>query len=187
MRTRLARGNRGYRVRAFIHCCIDDQKFDGEREGIWKRWGFFYDAASHFEGITGIDFSTNADFPEPVKRMQFHKMRAIEHGAIERGIPVIANARWGTAETWGYCYDALPEKEPLCVGVVGSGINGVENRPVFDAGLRKLIEVKRPPALVVIGSANYPIFKELRDSGIAIYQYDGETCSHFKGKGGSRV
>lgn len=183
----VARGNRSYRIRAFIHCCIDDRKFDGEREGIWKRWRFFYEVASHFEGITGIDFSTYADFPEPVKRMQFHKMRAIEHGAIERGIPVIANARWGTAETWEYCYDALPEEEPLCIGVVGSGINKIENRPMFDAGLHKLVELKRPSALVVIGSTNYPIFQEMHDSGIAVYQYDGETCSHFKGKGGRRV
>ena len=28
-------------------------------------------------------FRTLADFPEPVKRIQFHKMRVIEHGAIQ--------------------------------------------------------------------------------------------------------
>ncbi|MGN0262147.1 MAG: DUF4417 domain-containing protein [Eggerthellaceae bacterium] len=184
---RIASGDKDYHVNAFIHCCTDDQNFDGEREGIWKKWEHFYDVASHFDGITGIDFSTNADFPEPLKRYQFHKMRAIEHGAIQRGIPVIPNARWGTPETWEYCFDGIPEGEMLCVGTVGSGLGNIENRPTFDAGLRMLIALKRPPALTVIGSEKYPIFREVRESGIAIFQYDGETCSYFKEKGGRYV
>ena len=36
----MAKGLRDYHVDAFIHCYIDDQKFDGEREGIWKQWRF---------------------------------------------------------------------------------------------------------------------------------------------------
>ena len=30
----IAAGDYNYHINAFIHCCIDDQKFDGEREGI---------------------------------------------------------------------------------------------------------------------------------------------------------
>ena len=183
----IAAGNRSYHVNAFIHCCTDDQNFDGEREGIWKRWKFFYEVASHFDGILCVDFSTNADFPEPVKRHQFHKMRAIEHGAIRRGIATIPNARWGTKETWGYCFDALPENDVLSVGIVGSGYGNLENRPMFDAGMRKLVELKRPKALVVIGSTNYPIFDEVRDAGVEVFQIDGTTCTYFKSKGADDV
>lgn len=183
----VAAGNRDYRVKAFIHCCIDDQKFDGEHEGIWKRWGFFYEVASHFDGVLCVDFSTYADFPEPVKRYQFHKMRAIEHGAIQRGIPVIPNARWGTSETWSYCFDALPEGEMLSIGTVGSGLKNIENRPMFDEGIRKLIEFKHPSSLVIVGSANYPIFAEVRSMGIEIFQIEGETSKHFKTKGAQDV
>ena len=179
---KMAKGLRDYHVDAFIHCYIDDQKFDGEREGIWKQWRFFYEVAGHFDGILGVDFSTNADFPEPVKRIQFHKMRVIEHGAIRRGIPTIVNARWGTQETWSYCFDALPENDALCIGAVGSGLRNLENRPMFDAGLRRLIELKHPETLVVVGSANYPIFDEVRASGITVVQLDGETSRHFKQK-----
>ena len=184
---RVAAGKRSYHAHAFIHCCIDDQKFDGEREGIWRKWRFFYEVASHFDGITGIDFSTNADFPEPLKRYQFHKMRAIEHGAIQRGIPVIPSARWGTPETWGYCFDALPESSTLFVGVVGSGLNSLENRPVFDAGLLELVRQKKPKAIVVIGSANYKVFQDLRDLGITVHQLDSETSTFFKTRGGLDV
>lgn len=184
---RISAGERDYHVPAFIHCCIDDQKFDGEREGIWRRWEFFYEVASHFDGIAGVDFSTNADFPEPLKRHQFHKMRAIEHGAIQRGIPVIPNARWGTPETWGYCFDALPESSTLFVGVVGSGLGNIENRPVFEAGLRELVGRKSPHTIVVVGSANYQVFRDLEKQGITIHQLDGETSAFFKTKRGSDV
>lgn len=178
---------RGYHVDAFIHCCIDDQKFDGEREGIWKKWKFFYEVASHFDGITGIDFSTYADFPEPLKRYQFHKMRVIEHGAIHRSIPVIPNARWGTPETWTYCFDGLPDSSVLSVGTVGSGLKKIENRPVFEAGLLELVRQKSPIAIVVIGSSNYRIFDEIENQGVTIHQLDGETSSFFKTKGGADV
>lgn len=183
----IAIGNKNYHENSFIHCCIDDQKFDGENEGIWKKWKFFYSVASHFDGITGIDFSTNADFPEPVKRFQLYKMRVIEHGAIQRAIPVIPNARWGTQETWNYCFDGLPESSTLCIGAVGSGLNCLENRSLFEMGLRELIKQKKPRALVVIGSAKYQIFQEAQDKGIEVHQFDSETCSFFKKKGGANV
>lgn len=183
-RQEIAKGHSDYHVKAFIHCYTDDQNFDGEREGIWRKWDFFYEVAAHYDGISGIDFSTNADFAEPIKRIQFYKMRALEHGAIQRGIPVIINARWGTPETWSYSLYDLPENEILAIGVVGSGINKLENRPMFDAGLREIIRVKKPPALVVIGSSNYPVFLDVKAADVVIHQFDGETNAFFKSRRG---
>lgn len=178
----LKEGKPDYRIGAFVHCYIDDPKFDGEREGIWKRPEKFYEVVSHFEGMLGIDFSTNADFPEPVKRFQFHRMRTMEYGANVRGLALVPNARWGTEETWPYCFDGLPEGKPLSVGTVASGLRELENRPVFEAGLRLLVKQKHPSALVVVGSANYSVFDELRDQGVKIVQIDGDTSRHFGSK-----
>ena len=186
-KARIANGDRNYHVEAFIHCLVDDYEFDGVREGIWKKWDFFYKVASHFDGIAGIDFSTYADFPEPLKRYQFHKMRVMEHGANQRGIPVAPNARWGTEETWDYCFDALPVEGMLSVGTVGSGIRRIENRPVFEAGIRELVKRTRPSSLVVVGSDRHPVFRDLESEGIAIYQFDGKTSSYFKMRGGRDV
>lgn len=177
-------GNGDYHIDAFIHCYIDDQKFDGSRGGIWKNWKRFFEIAHHFGGILGVDFSVYADFPEPVKRHQFHKMRAIEHGAAFRGIPVIPNARWGTRETWPYCYDALPDQSMLSIGAVGSGLHCLENRPMFEAGLNELIRLKHPTALVVVGSDRYPIFEEVRKRDIEVYQHDGPTSAFWSSNGG---
>ena len=37
--------------------------------------------------------------------------------------------------------------------------------------------------LVVVGSANYPIFDEVRALGIKVIQFDGETSANFKERG----
>lgn len=176
----LKSGNADYHINAYLHCYIDDTKFDGEREGIWEKPERFYAIASHYDGILGIDFSTNADFPEPIKRNQFYKMRAMEYGANARNISLYANARWGTKETWKYCYDGLPKGQALCVGTVASGLRKLENRPVFEAGLRELVKLKHPPKLIIVGSASYEIFDELRRQGIEIIQFDGPTSCHFQ-------
>ena len=104
-----------------------------------------------------------------------------------RNFAVIPNARWGTQETWSYCYDALPERDMLSIGVVGSQLHKLENRPVFEAGIRELIRRKHTSALVVVGSTNYQVFNELRSQGIKIYQYDGPTCAYYKGKEADNV
>lgn len=171
-----------YHIGAFVHCYIDDPKFDGDREGIWSNPERFFKIVSHFGGVLGVDFSTNADFPEPVKRHQFYKMRVIEHAANVREVPLIPNARWGTPETWPYCFDGLPDGRPLSVGTVASGLRKLENRPVFEAGLRELVRLKHPTALVVVGSASCAIFGELRARGVTIVQIDGDTNRRLSGK-----
>lgn len=39
------------------------------------------------------------------------------------GIPVINNVRWGTEETWEYCFDGIPYNSIVAIGTVASGIN----------------------------------------------------------------
>lgn len=117
-----------------------------------------------------------------MKRFQFYRMRAMEYGANVRGLALVPNARWGTAETWPYCFDGLPEGRPLSVGTVASGLRELGNRPVFEAGLRELVKLKRPSALVVVGSANYEVFEGLREQGIEIAQIDSDTNRRFSSK-----
>lgn len=186
-RMNIAAGNHLYRIHAFIHCYVDDQKFDGKRTSIWTHPGFFYEVASHFDGITGIDFSTYADMLAPLRDYQFYRMRTIEHGAILSDIPLIPNARWGTSATWESDFAPLPEHSPLSIGTVGSGLRRLENRPVFDAGIKELIRLKQPTVLVIYGSARYPIFDEIRSAGIEVLQFDSATAIRFKRLGAAHV
>ena len=98
-------------------------------------------------------------------------------GSNDKG--VINNVRWGTEETWRYCWDGIPHNSIVAVGTVASGLRYLENRPVFEAGLREMVRVLTPHTIIVYGSANYPVFDELREKGIYIKAFPSRMDEVF--------
>ena len=104
------------------------------------------------------------------------------------GISVINNVRWGTEETWEYCFDGIPYNSIVAIGTVASGIKKLDNRPDFETGLFKMVEVLNPLTIIVYGSANYNCFKKLSDMGIQIISFPSDTSLAFESKkGGTHV
>lgn len=175
----MQRGNKEYKVDGFVHFFIDDQKFDGKRSSIWLYPEKALEIIKHFSGIIAPDFSTYADFPEPLKKWNYYRMCAFGYWAGKQGVPVISNCRWGTEETWLYCFDGNPSNSMLAIGVVASGIRHLENRPLFEQGLFKMVEQLHPHTIIVYGSANYACFDELRKQGINVVSYPSKTSLAF--------
>lgn len=178
-RREIKRGHHDYRVNAFIHFYIDDQKFDGKKSSIWSYPEKALDIISHFSGSISPDFSTNSDFPDPLKRWNFYRMNAFGYWIGAHGIPVISNVRWGTEETWPYCFDGNPQNSMLSIGSVASGIRLLKNRALFEAGLFKMVSLLHPHTLIVYGSANSPCFDILRARGIQIIPFASKTNEAF--------
>lgn len=107
-RRELRRKNINFNYPAFVCFYEDDHEFDSIF-GIWFRSGQAYKILRHFSGIITPDFSTYQDFPCPLKLWNTYRMRAFGHwyGTICGG-NVINNVRWGTSETYGYCFDGIP-------------------------------------------------------------------------------
>ena len=175
-------GNKDYHMDAFIHFYIDDQKFDGKRSSIWLYPEKALEIICHFAGIISPDFSTNADFPKPLKAWNIYRMNAFGYWIGSLGIPVISNSRWGTSETWQYCFDGNPHHSIIAVGTVASGIRLIKNRPLFEDGLFRMVEVLQPHTILVYGSSNYPCFEVLREMGINIVCYPSKTSMAFAGR-----
>lgn len=173
-------GKANYHVPAHIHFYLDDRKFDGPCSGIWANPDRLIEVARHFDGVMGIDFSTNADMPDPIKRHQVYRMRALERYVASRGIDVVQNLRWSGPETWDYFLDALRHHAPLSLGTVGSGLDLLENRPPFERGLLHAVSELEPTMLYVVGSASCPVFDEVRRMGTRVIQFDGPTAAAFK-------
>ena len=178
------KANSDFHVNAYVHFYIDDQKFDGLREGIWAKPYAALDIIRHFAGAITPDFSTNADFPDPIKRYNTYRMRLFGCFLVNNGITVINNVRWGTEETWDYCFDGIPFNSIVAIGTVASGINKLENRPLFNAGFDKMINLLAPRTIIVYGSANYDCFKQLSESGIQIISFPSQTSLAFSAKKG---
>ena len=164
-------GHTDYFVRAYIHFWIDDQKFDGNRKGIWASPYEALEIINHFDGIFTPDFSTNADFPEPIKIYNTYRMRAFGKWIGSNNKGVINNIRWGAEETWKYCWDGVPHNNIVAIGTVASGLRYRSNQPIFENGIREMVRVLNPHTIVVYGSANHAVFNELRKQGIFIKNF----------------
>ncbi len=181
-RKNLARKNENYYVDAYINWYLDDYKFDGPR-GICQNHDHVLKVSTHFAGIITPDFSTYQDFPEPIKLYATYRMRAYGYWLGKQGINVINNVRWGTEETYDYCFEGIPQNSIVSIGTVGGGPRRITNRKRFETGLYKMVEVLKPHTILIYGSANGECFDELRKRGIIIVSYQSKTARVFEGRG----
>lgn len=179
----IAAGHKNYHIHAFIHFYMDDQKFDGPRTSIWLYPNQALSIFLHFDGIIAPDFSTYADFPEPLKLWNFYRMNAFGYWVSTMGIPVISNVRWGTPETWDYCFDGNDQNNMVAIGTVASGARLIDNRPLFENGFKQFVKVKEPHTIIIYGSANYQCIKDAEKMGITIISFPSKTSQAFERKG----
>ena len=172
-------GSQNFFHNAYVCFYIDDYKFDSSR-GIWNCPEKAYSVLSHFAGIITPDFSTNQDFPDPLKRFNTYRMRTFGYWCGKRGQKVINNARWGTEETFSYCFDGIPINSIVAIGTVASSLRSYSGMKIFNTGIKEMISRLHPHTILIYGSANYPIFKELQNKGIHIVTYPSETNLYFK-------
>ncbi|MBQ7704764.1 MAG: DUF4417 domain-containing protein [Selenomonadaceae bacterium] len=154
---------KNFSVDAFVHFYIDDYKFDSNN-GIWANWRGALKILKHFAGIITPDFSTNSDFPEPLKIWNTCRMRTFGYwyGVLQGGA-VINNVRWGKKETFKYCFDGIPKNSIVAIGTVASGLKSLKNRELFTVGFEKMLKVLKPKTILVYGSDNYECFDKVRN------------------------
>lgn len=172
--------NHNFFINSFIVFYLDDYKFDGKRTSIWSYPNNALKVIRHFAGIVTPDFSTFADFPDPIKRYNTYRMRAFGCWMNALNIPVINNVRWGTFETWSYCFAGIPKGSSVAIGSVASGIRKLDNRPIFEEGLKKMIAVIKPKRIFFYGSANYSFINDLHNQGIELISIPSKTNQAYK-------
>lgn len=178
----MVKGAKGYHIDAFIHFYTDDCKLDGPKDGIWQKPRKAIEVMRHFDGIITPDYSTYHDFPEPLKTYNIYRMRTFGYWAGSNGVAVVNNVRWGTEESWRYCFSGIPKRSTVCIGTVGGSPRKLRDRMRFNAGFNEMIRRVEPETILVVGSASYPCFEKARECGIKVVQFDSETARAFKEK-----
>ncbi len=164
---------------AFVCWYLDDYKFDGPR-GIWHDYNFALKVLCHFEGAITPDFSTYQDFPEPLKIYNTYRMRAFGYWLGVNGIPVINNVRWGTSESFRYCFDGVEKNSIIAIGTCGGSPGKHIDRKRFEVGLAELVNRLQPHTIVIYGSANYDCFEKIKRQGINIVAFSSKTAKAFE-------
>lgn len=178
-RRQLLKGNKDFLHMAYVCFYEDDHEFDS-KNGIWFNSSRAYRILCHFAGIITPDFSTYQDFPIPLKYWNTYRMRAYGYwyGTI-CGHAVINNVRWGTPETYSYCFDGIPKNSIVAIGTVGGSPRKLIDRERFEKGLFEMVRVLLPHTIIVYGSANYPCFDKLCEQGINIVAYPSRKALAF--------
>ncbi len=176
---RIASKDYNFFVDAYVCWYIDDYKFDGPR-GIWHDSKCALKVLRHFAGAITPDFSTYQDFPEPLKIYNTYRMRVFGYWLGRNGIAVVNNVRWGTSETFRYCFVGIPRGSIIAIGTCGGSPFKLEDRKRFEDGLEELIKVLCPHTIIVYGSASYPCFDQLIDQGIKVISYPSQTAQAFE-------
>ena len=158
---------------------MDDYKFDGKR-GIWQEPQKALERLKKYAGVITPDFSPYQDMPEPLKVYNTFRTRAFGYWLTTQGINVINNVRWGTPETFWYCFDGIQKHSTVAIGTVASGLRLLENRQRFEDGLREMVRVIEPRKIIVYGSSKYQFFTDLTESGIEIVSFSSKTATAFE-------
>ena len=172
-------GNTDFYCNAFVCFYLDDYKFDGVH-GIWHDSKRALEILRHFAGVITPDFSTYQDFPEPLKIYATYRMRLIGYWLGKNGIGVINNIRWGTSETYRYCFDGIPTDSVVAIGTVGGSPRKLVDRKRFEDGFYVMVKKLKPHTIVVYGSANFPCFEWARSIGIKVISFESRTCRAHK-------
>ncbi len=175
----LAKGNKLFRYHAYVCFYLDDHKFDGS-SGIWHNCKYALRVLSHFSGAITPDFSTFQDFPCALKIYQTYRMRLFGYWLGTNGISVINNVRWGSSETYSYCFEGIPRHSVVAIGTVGGSPRAIIDRERFESGFFKMLEILAPETIIVYGSANYVCFEEARRRGIIIVSFQSKTARAYE-------
>ncbi len=168
---------------AFVCFYEDDQNFDGKKKGIWVYPKNAYNVLRHFSGIITPDFSTYQDFPISLKIYNTYRMRAFGYWyGTKCRKNVINNVRWGTKETYCFCFDGIPKNSIVAIGTVGGSPFKLLDRKRFVDGLEEMVKKILPSGIIVYGSANYPCFKKLKEQGIKIFEFPSRTNSYYQNR-----
>lgn len=172
--------DKNYFCDSFVCFYTDDYKFDGSRSSIWLFPWLALRILKHYRGIITPDFSTYQDFPFPLKIWNTFRMRAFGYWAGKQGLEVINNVRWGTPETYSYCFDGIEKNSVVAIGTVGGSPRKLIDRTRFENGLNEMVKSLMPHTIIVYGSSDYACFDTLRNQGIIIVSYQSQTSSVFE-------
>ncbi len=175
----LARSDRNFFYDAVVCFYMDDYKFDGPR-GIWHDSAQALKVLSHFAGVITPDFSTYQDFPEPIKIYNTYRMRAFGYWLGRNGVPVTNNVRWGTPESYRYCWDGIPKNSMVAIGTAGGSPRKLADRRRFEDGLFEMVRILQPHTILVYGSDHYACFDVLRAQGIQVRAFPSKTATAFE-------
>ena len=126
-----------------VHFYITDQQF----ERVWNFPDRYGVALSEFGAVVGTDFSVYTDFPPAMAIYNTYRNRWLTRYWQDNGVYVIPNVRFGTKDTWNWCFDGLPQDSVVAISNVGF-MNKPELRKLFMDGYNEMLTRLQPRKII---------------------------------------
>ena len=151
----------------FVHFYMDDYKF----ESVWNNPKEALKKLRRCDGVITPDFSTYQDMPAALKIYNTYRMRAFGYWLGKQGLQVINNVRWGTPETYKYCFDGIEQNSMVCISSVGClGDKYDEER--FTEGLAVMVETLKPSHILFYGKQGRQFMDKYIEAGMPVTFYN---------------
>jgi hypothetical protein len=140
----------------FIHFYMPDQDF----MCVYRNPQQYLNWFRRFGGIIGFDFSVHAEFPMYKQIESFGRNRELSYWFSQQGISVIPNVRWGTSETFEWCFEGLPKRSTVAVSTLGCSKKKFDKR-LFANGFLEMMTRLEPTTVIVYGTKSDKLFPPL--------------------------
>ena len=131
---------------AGIHFFIDDYQF----ERLWNKPLEYIELLKKFECVLTPDFSLYGDMALPMQQYNEYRRRALGNIWQRNGIKVIPTLSWTNEDSFGFCFDGLPQGATVATSSVGVHGN-VQAEQIWRQGMQKALEVVKPKTLLLYG------------------------------------
>lgn len=142
----------------FVHFYVFDNKFSK----LLTQTKRYLELLRTFDGVITPDPSIIIGRSRCLQQTNIYFNRAIGFYFQRNGIPVIPNVRWGDESTYSFCFLGIPKGSIVSISTLGAIAKekrtGNFLRECFKNGLRKMLEVINPRAIVVYGNMPSDIF-----------------------------
>lgn len=132
-----------------IHFFIDDYHYAGMY--LWGHLSQFTRGLSDYQSIIAPDYSLYLDQSRTLNLFQIYQNRVVTAIWQQMGLNVIPSVSWGNADSFDYCFDALPQQSVLAIGGVGN-VHHKTMTELWEYGVRLTIERLHSVELIIYGA-----------------------------------
>lgn len=129
-----------------VHFFIDDYQF----ERIWNQPGRYVECLKKFQCVIAPDFSQYTDMPYPQRMWNNYRGKLIGAWLQSQGITVIPNVTWSLPDSYGYCFDGIPQGSVVAINSTGVARWGY-SRFLWRKGYKEALTRLNPVAIIRYG------------------------------------
>ena len=152
---------------------------DSQIVRMWNQPHKYLEKLKKFKGVITPDFSLYRNMPLVMQKWATYQGKAIGVWLQNEGIEVIPNVRFADERSYPFCFSGVEKHSTVAIGTHGC-IKQLTDRTYFEKGLAEMVLELEPKNIIVYGSAPDSIFKNYKESGIRILQFDSEIAAYHK-------